>query len=204
MKLFRMLFVTLVAALGVIAAGGAGSATAADWCELGQPQERPPCGFNERLRIAAFEAKLAAGTEVALEAGFMTVKCKESGLSGETEKEGKGTAKSLTFSACSSGCTFEALHVPYHMQGTAIGETGNGTVAFTSGGSGSPGGKVNCSGVECFYESEKLSGELIGGEDAKIVIKQKLKKTKGSAFCAAEATFSATYLFTNPSSLTLH
>jgi hypothetical protein len=204
MKLFKLLFVTLVAALSVIAAGGASSASASHWCELGLPQERPPCGFNERLRIAAFEAKLAAGTEATLEAGFMTVKCKASGMSGETEKEGQGTAKSLTFSECGGGCTIEALHVPYHMEGTASGETGNGTVTFTSGGSGSPGAKVNCSGTECFYESEKLTGELIGGEDAKIVIKQKLKKTKGSAFCSAEATFSATYLFTNPSSLTLH
>jgi hypothetical protein len=153
------------------------------------------------------EASLKSGTQFKLNAGFVTMECAGSTLSGKTTAE-YGAPLSLEVSTLSlstcKGCTSpEFQNLPYSAsaeQSTA----NNATVSVKSSGKGTPTAKLSgCPfGTVCKYGASAL-GTLEGGNPATLVAKEApLELQEGSGgLCAKVGKLTATYEITAPKPL---
>jgi hypothetical protein len=152
----------------------------------------------------AIEASLKSGTGFQLSAGFVTVSCTGSTLSGKANAE-YGAPLSLEVSALSMsscvGCTSnEFQNLPY--SASAEQSTGNNaTVSVKSSGKGSPSAKIKgCPfGASCKYGASEMSLTLEGGNPASLVAKEvPLELQEGGGLCAKVGKVNATYEITTP------
>jgi len=152
-------------------------------------EEAPPPPLNTTLckvktgscEPYALGTKLSAGLENEVKFVFLhegekrEPPCKVSTLSGVTTKEGKsetpiiGEITALSFEECGAGlCTITSLNLPYKFEAKATSE-GNGTMTWSSGGSGSPSFSINCLGLtKCIYGAATMSFSFTGGTPAKL------------------------------------
>lgn len=98
--------------------------------------------------------------------------CRVSTMSGKTTKEGEalvGELTALSFKECGGGlCTVSAQHLPYKTEFKATSE-GNGTMTWSSGGSGAPAFTIKCLGVaKCIYGAAEVALTITGGTPAKL------------------------------------
>lgn len=193
----------VVIAFAFIATGTAG-ATAL--CESGTA----PCPETETLPDnQTIEAELVANTKAVLVAGATTVECAESEWTAKSFAEpiGEvtgGEVSAFSFASCTpAGCvTFKAIRLPYAMEVEATGG-GNGTAAFSSGGSGPPALEVNCGAavLECtFTFMGAMPFEVIGAKGATAEVDTTKLEMKGK-LCPKTAKFTAKYKVTTPASL---
>lgn len=167
---------------------------AASKCEVGQR-------YSSGTTI---EASLKSGTGFELNAGFVTVKCTGSALSGKTTAE-YGAPLSLEVSAISmsgcSGCTSnEFQNLPY--SASAEQSTGNNaTVSVKSSGKGTPSAKIKgCPfGATCKFGASEMPLTLEGGSPATLVAKEvSLERQEGGELCAKVGKLNATYEIITP------
>jgi hypothetical protein len=207
MKRIRILCLSTVLALAVIACVGGGSASASAFCGI----ELEVCPEEDTYAAETeVTANLAEGTEALFETSAGTVKCPQSNLQGKTLKEEgeplTGEITVLKFEKCEtklSSCTLESIHLPFAASATyAAGEekVGDGTLKVSNSGKGEPAVKVVCGLLKCIYAGE-LTLDVDGGEPGQIVAKKetvKLEKKEGLTECPAEGTFTGTYEIKTP------
>ena len=200
MKHIKTLGLCLLAALAVMAFGGAGTASATKLCSV----NTSPCpAGNTYGKGTAIKAQLVAGTTSTMNSGFVNISCTESTISGKTTSEGgagavTGSISSVTWKGCTSGlgaCTASALNTPWAAEVTGSG--GNGTMSISG-----PGGKFTCGGVTCEYGASKASVSVTGGNPATIKASSiSFSKTGGGFLCSSTASWSGTYEATAPKPL---
>ena len=164
--------------------------------------ETNPCGvFAKPFRAGtAFNAKLKVGISSILEAGFASIKCEESAMSGEIQDPGSSTEpavvvlSSWTFGGCN--CKVEAP------------KAGSVGIDWTSGSNGAlvlSGFEiaVDCGGKLCTFGSSVKEGiALTGGNPATIkATAAPVPKKTGIAECNSTSKWSAEYEVTAPKPL---
>jgi hypothetical protein len=200
-KYIKMLGLSMVAAIAVMAFVGAGSASATVVCALtGTTQGTCPTGEFEYNGPVEGTSK-----EDVLTSGFAVIKC-EGKMSGEINSAGIGSIKAVTWSACKNnlGCTTtSASPVEKSLPWSASVVTGGEMTVKNAEGSFSIGGTCiapstciySATEVHPHFDNHKLNekGELVAAQI--LASKLPLKKVKegSSASCSETGEWSATY-----------
>jgi hypothetical protein len=200
MKYLKMLGLAAIAAMGLMAFVGAGTASATVLCTATET----PCSTAHEISPSNDQHLVATqtGTGILEEDKAVNpatlVTCSGSELTALSTKTG-GTVetptaevKTLDWSGCTSTVTTVAtgsLEI-HHIEGTD-----NGTVT-------SSGTEVTTAilGVSCTFKGTDL-GTLTGGTSPVMDINATVDKTAGSFVCPAHATWTATYNITTPTPL---
>jgi len=195
MKLIKMIGLAAVAAIAAMAFVGASSAAAevlneSVICKVAPSAEHCPKGqaYNPASPFD-IHGILKAGTKAVLEAGPIEDKCTESLVLIDEIKYGAheimGRIHELTFGGTCTCTKQVAIHLPW--LGKAVANAaGGGTLLASTGGTGSPGGEVICSGNHCVYESADATGvTLTGGNPATATANVELSLNSGASdfFC---------------------
>jgi len=206
-KSIKMFVVAATAALLAMAVLGAGSASATVLCK----ENTATCSAGN---IYPSGTSVAASLKGKFELnGAFPLSCTGSTLSGKTKAE-KGAplpieVTGLTLSGC-SGCPFTpistaaaASNLPY-TAGLTRSTEGDGTVAVSNGGKGTPILKITCtysgSQFSCGYSLDGLQLGFDGGNPATIAAAAKVvQRVEGLEIaCGSQASLSATYELTSP------
>jgi len=198
MKLLKMAGLAAIAALGLMAFAGAGSASATTLTCTNPPGTKVTCP-------AGTNVDLSAESSLLIKAGFANITCTESTIKGKTSNTGsatetvKGNIETLTFSPCNATVTVlrkGSLEVHTDEEGITSGNgtlTGSGT-EFT----------VAVSGVTCTYGTSNTDlGTLTGSSPksnatATLDLTADLLKFAGGFLCASPARWEGTYTVTEP------
>jgi hypothetical protein len=206
MKHVKMLGLAAVAALGLMAFIGAGTASATELCST----NTSPCTGVMYTENTPVSAQLKAGTVATLTNPISNVICQKSTTAGKTTNTGaKGTAvtgtiTSLGFTECKTAsgvaCTVKTVNIPYKASITATG-SGNGTLTVTSDGTGNPGATVECALViNCTFTTASASLGVTGGNPA-IAKANAIVLTQSGITCPSEAKWDAEYEVLEPKPL---
>jgi len=206
MKQVKMLGLAAVAALGLMAMTGAGTASATELCST----NTSPCTGVMYPPGTAVSVQLKPGTVATWTNPIANVTCQKSTIGGKTTSTGaKGVAvtgaiESLAFSECKTAsgvaCTMRTANLPYAASFTATGG-GNGTLTVTGGGTGDPGVAVECGFViNCTVTTADASLEVTGGNPA-IAKANALPFTPAGVTCPKEEHLDAEYEVTAPKPL---
>jgi len=166
--------------------------------------ELSPCSFlgatYNYSSGTTVSAKLKTGITSILEAGFATVECAESSMSGEIQDPGSSTEPvvgvwtSWTFGGCNCNVTAPSA--------------GNFSIDWTSGSNGALvlsgfETKANCGGKECVFGSSVKEGiTLAGGNPATIkAAAAPVPKKSGIAECQSTSKWTTEYEATAPKPL---
>lgn len=201
MKNIKMFGIVVGAALTAMAIAGVGSASATSLCAV----REDPCSAENKYAVGAeVRANLESGTPAELEAGFLTIECSESMITGKTTKAGMpiiGEASSVTFGNCNCGVV-KATNLPYAVE---VEKSGADTASLTgeSSGKGNPGGEVTCAGVHCVYEKATVSATVETGSPARAAVETALtiNMAKSDLLCllaGTTATWRANYEVVSP------
>jgi hypothetical protein len=134
-----------------------------------------------------------------------TLKCGSSSIVAKTTAPGTPLAAQVTalsFSGCELGCTVSAQNLPYKAE-IEYAASGDGVMALSSGGSGPPRLKNNCSGLSCTFGASKLSLDVDGGSPAEVkAVSEPLVREVGEkAICGDTATWSTVFRISEPMAL---
>jgi len=206
MKQFKMLGLAAVAALGLMAMVGAGTASATELCST----NTSPCTGTMYPAGTVVSAQLKAGTVANLTNPISNVICQKSTTAGKTTNTGEkgvavtGTIESLTFTECKTAsgvaCTVKTLNIPYSASITATG-SGNGTLTVTSGGTGNPGATVVCGTlINCSFSTASAVLGVTGGGPA-IAKANAIALTPSGGICPLESHWDAEYEVKEPNPL---
>lgn len=205
MKYLKMLGLTAVAAMALLALVGATSASATVLCKA-TPSAKGVCPAGEKY--AANTTISATSGTATLETNTENVTCTSSSTAVKNTAESgvplPGEVTSLSFSGCKSsggaGCSVESVGAPW-----------SGNVAWTSGGNGTltvnnGGARVSCGFgfLQCRFSASTLSLGITGGNPAVVTAsKAPLSITAEEGFlkCPTEAKWSATYQATSPTNV---
>ena len=209
MKQVKMLGLAAVAALGLMAMLGAGTASATELCSANaSPCEAPNTMYASGTAVSA---QLKAGTVANLTNPISNVTCKKSTTTGKTTNTGAkgvavtGTTETLTFTECETAgavkCTVETVNLPYTDSITANG-LGGGTLTVTKDLSGDPGAKVVCGLViNCTFTTADASLGVTGGNPMAFAKANAITLTQNGVTCPSEAHWDAEYEVTAPKPL---
>ncbi len=193
MKHLKMLGLAAAAAVVALAIGG-GTASATVLCQT----NTEPCTsvYPQGTQIAA--ALNGGGT--IFKAGFATISCSESSLSGETANRGGSseTVRGLPAAWSTTGCNatvhilkageLEIHHIPGTSSGTLTGIGSEVTMATQ--------------GISCTYGTNHTDlGTLTGSNTATIQAHAQIAKLAGGFLCASPATWGAEYALSTPKPL---
>jgi hypothetical protein len=203
MKQLKLFGLAAVAALGLMAMAGAGTASATELCST----NTSPCTGTVYTSGTAVSAQLKAGTTATLTNTISNVICQRSTTTGRTTSTGgkglavTGTIESLGFTECrtASGvsCTVRTVHIPYAASITATG-SGNGTLTVRTDGTGDPGATVECATViNCTFTTASASLGVTGGNPA-IAKANGIALTGNGITCPLESHWDAEYEVTAP------
>lgn len=206
MKQFKMLGLAAVAALGLMALAGAGTASATELCST----NTSPCTGTVYTSGHGVSAQLKAGTTANLTNPISNVICQKSTTAGKTTNTGSkgvavtGTIESLGFTECKTAsgvaCTVKTLNIPYAASIVATG-SGNGTLTVKSGGSGEPGATVECGSlIICTFSTASAVLEVTGGNPAIAKANGIALQPKGIT-CPLESHWDAEYEVLEPKPL---
>jgi hypothetical protein len=186
MKYIKILSLMAVAAAAFMAMAGSASATIIE------------STAGQLGKGAVIES---SGTNAVLKAGFATVECANSAVSGVVTNAGgasstvEGDISTLDFTNCNMTVTTlkEGTLVVHHISGTK-----NGTLTSTGAEV-----KVDNHSVSCVYGTPNATdiGTITGGEPATLNASASLTKISGGFLCANTAAWTASYTVTNPTSL---
>jgi hypothetical protein len=218
MKHLKILGLAAVAALALMAAIGASTASAnALLCSTTGDSgtiinincSNTTKGTAQIPNPTTIKASLKPGTVAELTSTFDNVKCTTSEVSGTASGEtGTGNIESMTFSGCTDSfggaCTADTSASstnkwPATVTTTTVGvHDGNGLLHVSN-----ITGKFSCPIGTCRYTASTATPHVTGGEPAHITAtKIVLNREEVSTFgCSATATWSATYVVTTPKSL---
>jgi len=215
MKHLKILGLAAVAALALMAAVGAATASAnAILCSTTGTIVNAKCTAAGTKQLpdtpTEIDASLKAGTVAELTSTFDNVKCTTSTVKGTltSGSTGTGNIESMTFSGCTDSfggnCTADtsataANKWPVTATTTTAGvHDGNGQMHVSN-----ITGKFICPIGTCRYKAETATPHITGGDPAHITAtKIVLNREEVSTFgCSATATWSATYVVTHPASL---
>lgn len=195
MKYVKMLGLAAVAAMAMAAFAGAGTASATTVCTSGTTAS--PCLTGQKPYSGKIVGKLKAGTEAVL-AGTLSVKCKESVVSGTTNSSGEGKIESATFNSCTT-CPKVTSLTPWNAKATT-GTAPNGTMLVEKP-------VVHLEGcfgfAKCTASAESVTLDVVGGTPAKIIAKAEPLTIEGGFGCGTSGSWTAEYEITEPSSLFL-
>jgi hypothetical protein len=198
MKHLKMLVLAAIAAMGLMAFLGAGSASATVLCTT---TDTPDCSAAWDYPAKTVIDSSLTGTAI-LESGSTTLDtCTGGTVKGETSTTGSSTKpvtggiSQLTWAGCTNTTdtlTGGSLEVNW------IEGTHNGTVS----GSGSE-VTVNTLGVSCVYGTGAGThlGTLTGGSEPVLKISTTVPKISGSFICPSKASWTAEYVLTEPHAL---
>lgn len=207
MKHLKMLGVAAVAAMGLMAFIGAGTASATELCST----NTSPCTGTKYLSGTSVSAQLKSGTSAVLTSSITTVTCKKSTVTGKTTSSGgKGVAVSgeitgLTFTECTTtngtACTVNSVNKNYSASIVATGG-GNGTLTVKKGtGAGNPGASVQCGFlINCTFTAAEPALSVTGGNPA-IAKANAIPLERSGGICPSEAKWDAEYEVTAPKPL---
>jgi len=206
MKQFKMLGLAAVAALGLMAMVGAGTASATELCST----NTSPCTGTMYPAGTVVSAQLKAGTVANLTNPISNVICQKSTTTGKTTTTGEkgvavtGTIETLTFTECKTAsgvaCTVKAVNLSYTASITATG-LGNGTLTVTKDSSGDPGATVECASlINCTFSTASASLGVTGGNPA-IAKANGIALTPKGLTCPLESHWDAEYEVTAPKPL---
>jgi len=206
MKQVKMLGLAAVAALGLMAMVGAGTASATELCST----NTSPCTGTVYTSGTAVSAQLKAGTTANLTNPISNVICQKSTTTGKTTSSGgkgspvTGTIESLGFTECKTAsgvaCTVKTTNIPYSASITATG-SGNGTLTVTKDLSGDPGATVECASlINCTFSTASASLGVTGGNPA-IAKANGIALTPKGLTCPLESHWDAEYEVTAPKPL---
>jgi hypothetical protein len=199
MKYLKMLGLAAVAAAGLMAFVGAGSASATTLTCTNPPGTKVVCPAGTTIESTATSSLL-------LKAGFAEITCTASTVKGKTSNAGsttetvKGPIETLTFTSCGSSTVDVIKNGSLEIHTDTEGVTdGNGTVTGT-------GSEVTVSafGTSCVYGTPEpkdlgtLKGSSNTGGTATFTISASLSKVSGGFLCANPAAWSGSYKVTNP------
>jgi hypothetical protein len=194
MKYVKMLGLAAVAAMALAAFAGAGTASATTVCTSGTTTS--PCLSGQKPYSGKIVAKLKAGTEAVL-SGSLSVKCKESVVSGTTNSSGVGTIESATFKSCTTCPTVTSL-TPWGAK-AITGTAPNGTMVVEKP-------VVHLEGcfgfAKCTASATSVTLDVIGGTPAMVIAKAEPLTISGFG-CGTSGTWTAEYEVTTPTSLFL-
>jgi hypothetical protein len=189
MKYLKMLGLAAIAAMGLMAFVGAGTASATTLFTNSNNTSPYPAGTT-------IHATLEPGTSAILESGSTIIAtCTSSTVHGDTTNETgtwiDGPITSLKFEECS--------------QTTHVLATGSLEIMDTGGNTGEVWGKGNSVtlgvfGTSCTYgtgEGVKL-GTITGGQEPTLKIDATIPRTAGGFLCPSTGTWTASYLVTSP------
>ena len=213
MKHLKILGPAAVAALALMAAIGAASASAnAVICSTEGTIVNASCtaaGSKQLPNPATFDATLKTGTVAELTSTFDNVKCTSSTVKGTTSgATGTGSIESMTFGGCTDSfggaCTADTSASstnkwPITATTTTAGvHNGNGVLHL-----GNITTKFSCPIGTCRYTASTATLHISGGETATITgTKVPHTREEVSTFgCSAGLTWSGTYEVTSPDSL---
>jgi len=204
MRTLKMLALAAIAALGLMAFVGAGTASAATTCKT-KPNAANECPTGWHHPIGTIiHATLKVGTTANLEttAGETVDTCTESTIKSHTTTTGglnkpvKTAVTVLSWGSVSTPCTTTTDTLTLgELEEEANGTVGNGTVT----GSGSK-VTVNIAGLSCVYGTGggTTLGTATGGEPATIDVNAVINKQEGSFLCPSTTRWTATYVTTEP------
>jgi len=206
MKQFKMLGLAAVAALGLMALAGAGTASATELCST----NTSPCTGTVYTSGTAVAAQLKALTVATLTNPISNVICQKSTTTGKTTSTGAkgspvtGTVESLGFTECKTAsgvaCTVKTNNIPYKASITAT-TNGNGTLTVTSDGTGEPGATVECGSlINCSFSTASAVLEVTGGNGA-IAKANGIGLAPKGITCPLESHWDAEYEVTAPKPL---
>jgi hypothetical protein len=188
MKHLKMLGLAAIAALGLLAFVGAGTASATTLFKDAAKTEAYGAGTE-------IKSTLAPGTSALLKSGSVTIAtCTESSVAGTTANATGvtvgGEITSLTWGGCS-----QTTHT-----------LANGSLSIDSEGNVTGKGNsvtLGVFGTSCVYgtgEGVKL-GTLTGGSPAVLKINAQIPRIAGGFLCPSPGTWTAEYIVTSPSPL---
>jgi hypothetical protein len=206
MRTLKMLGLAAIAALGLMAFVGAGTASAATTCKT-KPNAANECPAGWHYPIGTIShMTLKAGTSANLTntAGETIVTCTESTIKTHSTTTGglnqpvKKAITVATWGSVATPCTTTT-------DTTALGEL---QVEATSGGNGTVSGSgskvtVNFAGVSCVYGTGAGTtiGTVTGGEPATVDVNAVVNKQEGGFLCPTTTLWKATYVVTEPKPL---
>jgi hypothetical protein len=217
MRHLKILGLAAVAALALMAAIGAATASAnALTCSTTGAIENKLCttpGSKQLADNAFFDASLKSGTVAELTSTFDNVKCTKSTIKGTISNgaTGTGNIESMTFEGCTDSfggaCTADtsasaANKWPVTATTTTAGvHDGNGILHVSN-----ITGKFSCPIGTCRYTASTATPHVTGGETPVVTAtKIPLNREEVSSFgCSATATWSGTYVGTEPDSLWIY
>jgi hypothetical protein len=188
MKHLKMLGLAAIAALGLLAFVGAGTASADLYTDAGKTIK-----YKTGTTV---NATLASGKSASLKSGSTTIAtCTGGAVHGKTTNETgtvSGNVESLTWTGCS-----QTTHT-----------IANGTISITSGGSVSGKGNqvtLGVFGTSCTYGTGEGTtlGTLSSGAEPKLVINANIPRIAGGFLCPSTGTWEAEYIVTEPHALTV-
>jgi len=206
MKQLKMLGLAAVAALGLMAMTGAGTASATELCST----NTSPCTGTVYTSGTAVAAQLRALTVSTLTNPISNVIAQRSTFAGKTTSTGAkgspvtGVIETLTFTEIKTAsgvtCTVKTLNLPYKTSIAATGN-GNGTLTISSGGTGDPGIGVECGTlINCTFSTASAVLEVTGGNPA-IAKANGIGLAPKGLTCPLEAHWDAEYEVTAPKPL---
>lgn len=197
MKYLKMLGLAAIAALGLMAFVGAGTASATKLCTNSGCTSIYP-------EVETIHATLESGTSAKLTdtSGNVIATCTSSTVHGFTSNNNTG-ATWVTGNVATAGLTWGGCNQP-----TATTEGGAIDIMWTSGTSGAVRGTgfevtVEIFGISCTYsalEGTEL-GTITGGEAPTLKIETVVSKKTGGFLCPSTAGWDAAYIVTAPHAL---
>lgn len=201
--------------LGVVLAAFGANAATASATTLCTANENPCAAGNRYNAVQNLNASLVTGNVFTVQYGTVTVKCNESSLTSETQKN-EGVNKRLlteigTWTLANGGgfcetaggvkCTVNKWsNLPYKEAGVYAEGGGNGSLKVENNRAKL---ELVCGGVKCLYGVLTLKLEFKGGAAgaARLVLNKtvmNLNELESSEFCGKTATLSAEYKVTTP------
>lgn len=216
MKQMRLLILVAIAALTVIALGGAGTASATVTVLCDSNADSPTCEGEDQYASGTTLTASSTDTSIGFKGGILPwrVDC-SSTLSIETDAQGgnplPATVEDWTLEGCRMrydkegsaylwDCTSETVNLPYDA-GFQWSEGADGVLAVEDGGKGSPGWHLYCEGgsVDCTVTFEP-SFAVSGANPGVLAVGATAMAGAGKE-CKVSRTFSATYSADAPEAL---